>query len=143
MTAPKLSPSDHYISDYDAIQETMDFYITGLRAGNGKIMSQAFLPDATSTATYMGTLQHGPMQRILDGVDQSGPAPDLVTRLAGVEIIGTIAVVRLEVNRWTGKLAPPEGFRMSDVFTLVKTEAGWKIGHKGFHLHPVQQEAKL
>lgn len=135
MSTPKPVVFDRYIPDHDAILQTVEFYTSGLRAGDGQIMAQAFLPAATFTAFYTGALHTGPIQRILESVGQNGPAPDLVTRLASVEILGTIAVVRLEVGKWTGKLAPPEGIRMSDVFTLVKSESGWKIGHKGFHIH--------
>ena len=46
----------------------------------------------------------------------------------------TIAVVRLEVERWSGRFAGSD-VHMSDAFTLVKTDAGWKIAHKIFHWH--------
>jgi hypothetical protein len=135
MTALKLAPSDQYISDYDAILKTMDFYISGLRAGDGKIMSHAFLPDATACGYLGGALWAGPAQKLFDGIDQNGPAPGLLARIAGVEILGTVASVRLEVDKCTGKLAPPDGIRMSDHFTLARSEAGWKIAHKAFHVH--------
>jgi Putative lumazine-binding len=135
MTAPKLAPSDQYIADYDAILKTMDFYIAGLRAGDGKMMSQAFLPDATMSGYYPDVLQTGSMQKIFGWVDQNGPAPNLVTRFARVEILGTIAEVRLEVDTWSGEIGGPNGVRMSDLFTLAKSEAGWKIAHKAFHVH--------
>jgi len=135
MTAPKLAPSDQYISDYDAILKTMDLYITGLKTGGGKTMSQGFLPEATASGHFMSALLTGAAQKLFDAVDQNGPAPGLVVRFATVEIVGTIASVRLEADRFTGKLAPPEGYRMSDLFTLLKSEAGWKIAHKAFHVH--------
>jgi hypothetical protein len=49
--------------------------------------------------------------------------------------LGTIAVVRLEVDGWSGKVAGPVGLRMSDVFTLAKADTGWKIAFKGWHFH--------
>src|SRR5580704_6711583 len=127
MTAPKLATSDQYISDYDTILKTMDLYINGLKTGNGKTMSQAFLPEATASGHFMGALLTGSAQQLFDAIDQNGPAPDVVVRFATVEILGTIASVRLEADRFTGKMAPPEGYRMSDLFTLLKSEAGWKI----------------
>jgi hypothetical protein len=135
MTAPKLAPSDQYVADYDAILKTMDFYITGLKAGDGKTMSQAFLPDATTSGYYSNALQTGSVQKLFAGADQNGPAPGVRVRFASVEILGTVASIRLEVDKCTGKLAPPDGIRMSDLFTLVKSEAGWKIAHKAFHVH--------
>jgi hypothetical protein len=135
MTAPKPASSDQYISDYDAILKTMDFYIAGLRTGDVKMMSRAFLPDATMSGYYPDVLHTGSVQKIFDWVDQNGPAPNLVTRFAGVEILGTIAEVRLEVDKWSGEIGGPDGVRMSDLFTLAKSEGGWKVSHKAFHIH--------
>ena len=66
--------------------------------------------------------------------DGNGPAPDIEPRFTAIEILESIAVVRLEVERWSGKSAGSE-VHMSDAFTLVKTDAGWKIAHKIFHWH--------
>ena len=44
------------------------------------------------------------------------------------------AVVHLEVQRWSGKLAGANA-RASDVFTLLKWNGEWKITHKLFHWH--------
>jgi len=55
-------------------------------------------------------------------------------RLTSIEIVETIAVVRHEVAHWSGKLAGTDT-RMSDVFTLLKTDAGWKMSSKTFHWH--------
>ena len=76
-------------------------------------------------------VEHGQTRPRIDG---NGPAPDLEPRFTGVEILESIAVVRLEVERWSGKLAGSE-VHMSDAFTLVKTDDGWKIAHKIFHWH--------
>jgi hypothetical protein len=135
MSTPTLASSDQYIADYDAILKTMDFYITGFRAGNGETMSQGFLPNATGAGYFRGSFLYGSMQQVFDVVNQNGPAPDLVARFASVEILGTTAVVRLEVDGWSGKVAGPVGLRMSDVFTLAKADTGWKIAFKGWHFH--------
>jgi hypothetical protein len=49
-----------------------------------------------------------------------------------VDIVESIAAVRLEVDGWSGTLAGPE-VCMSDVFTLLKTPEGWRIIQKAFH----------
>ena len=46
----------------------------------------------------------------------------------------SIAVVRLEVGGWSGKLAGSD-VRMSDLFTLLNTPGGWRIIQKAFHWH--------
>ena len=55
-------------------------------------------------------------------------------RFARIEIIESIAVVHLEVQRWSGKLAGAYS-RASDVFTLLKWNGDWKVTHKLFHWH--------
>ena len=123
-----------YATEYDAIVATMRHYIDGGRAGKSSLMRPGFLPDATMVGYAGGTLLSGSIQQLYDWIDGNGPAPDIEPRFTGVEIRESIAVVRLEVERWSGKLAGSE-VHMSDAFTLVKTDDGWKIAHKIFHWH--------
>ena len=123
-----------YATEYDAIVATIGYYIEGGRAGKSSLMRPGFLPDATMVGYAGGTLLSGSIQQLYDWIDGNGPAPDIEPRFTGVEIRESIAVVRLEVERWSGKLAGSE-VHMSDAFTLVKTDDGWKIAHKIFHWH--------
>ena len=123
-----------YATEYDAIVATLRHYIDGGRAGKSSLMRPGFLPDATMVGYAGGTLLSGSIQQLYDWIDGNGPAPDIEPRFTGVEIRESIAVVRLEVERWSGKLAGSE-VHMSDAFTLVKTDDGWKIAHKIFHWH--------
>ena len=77
---------------------------------------------------------NGPIQPLFDWVDQNGPAADVEFRVATVEILGTIASVRIEVERLSGTLAGA-GVSMSDVFNLMLTDEGWRIVQKAFHWH--------
>jgi hypothetical protein len=133
--APRVSPSSAaYATEYDAVVAAMRPYIDGGRAGKSSLMRPGFLPDATMVGHAGGTLLSGSIQTLYDWIDGNGPAPDIEPRFTAVEIFGTVAVVRLEVERWSGKLAGSE-VHMSDAFTLVKTGDGWKIAHKIFHWH--------
>ena len=127
------TPAAH-ATEYDAIVATLRYYIDGGRAGKSSLMRPGFLPDATMVGYAGGTLLSGSIQQLYDWIDGNGPAPDIEPRFTGVEIRESIAVVRLEVERWSGKLAGSE-VHMSDAFTLVKTDDGWKIAHKIFHWH--------
>ena len=72
---------------------------------------------------------------LFDWIDKNGPAPDIQARFVSVDILESIAVVRLEVDGWSGAHAG-SGVRMSDVFTLAKElPEGWKIIQKAFHWH--------
>ena len=48
---------------------------------------------------------------------------------ACIEVIGSIATVRLELDNWTGH-------RLTDMLALLKTDGEWKIISKVFYLHP-------
>jgi hypothetical protein len=122
------------VKEYDAIMATMQRYTDGARAGKSELMRPAFHPDATFVGYYRGTLFTGAAQQLFDWIDANGPAAAIEARLASIEILESIAAVRLEVGKWSGKLAG-SGVHMSDVFTLLKTDDGWRISSKTFHWH--------
>jgi hypothetical protein len=69
-----------------------------------------------------------PGQTLFAWNDDNGPATELEDRIASIDVTGTVATVRLELENWTG-------FRFTDLFTLLKVDGDWKIMNKVFHLH--------
>ncbi|WP_018616470.1 nuclear transport factor 2 family protein [Segetibacter koreensis] len=132
--ADTLEAPDNYLADYDAIINTMQYYIEGSKAGKSELMRPGFHSEASLVGYAMGNFLFGPVQILFDWIDGNGPAPDIEPNFASIEILETIAVVRLEVKNWSGKIAG-SGVNMSDIFNLVKTEEGWKISQKMFHWH--------
>lgn len=128
------SATDQHIADYEAIVKTMQYYIDGSRAGKSELMRLAFHANATLVGYVADGLLFHPVQFLYDWIDNNGPAPDIKPHLASIEILHTIAEVRLEVEQWSGNMAG-SGVHMSDLFNLVKTEEGWKISQKLFHWH--------
>jgi hypothetical protein len=122
-----------YQTEYDGIVKTMQMYIDGSRQGSSDLMRPAFHPDA-SFFGYAGEQLAVGTPFLFDWIDKNGPAPTMEPRVASVDILDSIAVVRLEVAGWSGKLAGT-GVRMSDLFTLLKTPGGWTIIQKAFHWH--------
>jgi hypothetical protein len=55
-------------------------------------------------------------------------AADLKANIVNIDIAGTIATVRLELDNWTGT-------NYTDVFTLLKVDGHWKIMNKVFHIN--------
>ncbi len=49
-------------------------------------------------------------------------------RILSIDVAGSIASVRLELEHWTGT-------NYTDLFTLLKVDGHWKIMNKGFHVH--------
>jgi len=132
---PHANPSSNtYLLEHDAITRTMHCYIAGARAGDGDLMSPAFHPAATMSGYCQGVEYSGSIEHVFKWVTENGPAPNINPRFARIEIIESIAVVHLEVQRWSGKLAGTNA-RASDVFTLLKCNGDWKITHKLFHWH--------
>jgi len=125
--------NNQYPNQYDEITKTVQMYIDGSKQGNSELMRRAFHPDA-SFFGYAGEKLAIGTQFLFDWIDKNGPAPKIEPRFVSVDILNSIAVVRLEVAGWSGNLAG-SNVRMSDLFTLLKTPGGWKIIQKAFHWH--------
>ena len=132
--APAKPVANAYLTEHDAITRTMHSYVAGARAGDGDLMRSAFHPFATISGYCQGVEYSGSVEHVFQWVTENGPAPNINPRFARIEIIESIAVVHLEVQRWSGKLAGANA-RASDVFTLLKWNGEWKITHKLFHWH--------
>ena len=123
-----MSNSTTNVSEYGAIAKVVQHYIDGAKSGRGADMKPAFHKDATVFG-YIGTdLFAGPIQQLFDWNDQNGPATGLQARIASIDLIGTVATVRLELDNWTGN-------RFTDLYTMLKVDGEWKIMNKVFHLH--------
>ncbi len=117
------------VNEYDAIARTIQHYINGAKTGKGDDMKPAFHKDATIFGYVGPDLFAGPIQQLFAWNDQNGPATGLQARIASIDLIDTVATVRLELANWTGH-------RFTDLFTLLKVDNEWKIMNKVFHLHP-------
>jgi hypothetical protein len=115
-------------TDYDAIIEAIEAYIDGAKTGRGADMQPAFHEDAIIFGFADGSKFAGPIKTLFDSVDQEPPATGLKARFARIDIVGTIAQVRLELDDWNG-------VRYTDLFTLLKDQGSWKIMTKAFHQH--------
>ena len=117
------------LKEYDAITNTIQLYVQGGKNGDTSMMKEAFHPDATIFGYVGADLFAGPIQQLYDWNDQNGAAAQLEGRVTSIDIIETVATVRLELENWTGH-------RFTDLFTLLKVDGQWKIINKVFHLHP-------
>jgi putative lumazine-binding protein len=129
---PSMTKSE-YLTEYDGIVRIIQMYIDGSKQGKSELMRPAFHPDA-SFFGYAGEQLAVGSEFLFDWIDKNGPAPSIEPRVACVDILESIAVVRLEVGGWSGNLAG-SCVQMSDFFTLLKMPDGWKIIQKAFHWH--------
>ena len=116
------------VTDQDAITTVVQYYIDGAKSGRGDDMKPAFHEDATVFGYIGADLFAYPIQKLFAWNDENGPATELQARIAAIDLIGTVATVRLELDNWTG-------YRFTDLFTLLKVDGEWKIMNKVFHLH--------
>ncbi len=129
-----MSTTTTNVYEYDAIAKVVQHYLDGAKSGKGDDMKPAFHKDATIFG-YVGTdLFAGPIQNLFAWNDQNGPATGLQARITSIDLIDTVATVRLELENWTG-------YRFTDLFTLLKVDGEWKIMNKVFHLHPQEVAA--
>lgn len=114
--------------DRDAIARTIQTYVDGGRSGKGDDMKPAFHEGATIYGYIGADLFGGPIQSLFDWNDGNGPATELTSHISDIDIQGTIATARVELDNWTGH-------KFTDMFTLLKTDGEWKIISKVFYLH--------
>ncbi len=115
-------------SEHDAITRTVQHYIDGARSGKSEDMKPAFHADAWIFGYGATGLLASPIQELFNRVDAGQPAPDMTAEIARIDVGDTVATVRLELDKWTGR-------RFTDFFTLLKVDGEWKIMNKVFHLH--------
>jgi len=116
------------VSEYEMIGKVVQHYIDGAKSGRGDEMKPAFHKDATVFGYVGNDLFAGPIQQLFAWNNKNGPATGLQSRIASIDLIDTVATVRLELDNWTGH-------RFTDLFTLLKVDGEWKIMNKVFHLH--------
>jgi len=122
------------VIEYDAIEKAIQPYLDGAKSGKGDDMKPSFHKDATIFGYVGPDLFAGPIEQLFAWNDQNGPATGLQARIASIDLIDTVATVRLELDNWTG-------YRFTDLFTLLKVDGEWKIMNKVFHLHPEANSA--
>lgn len=123
-----MSSSAISSSDYEAITRVIQHYIDGAVSGSGEKMRPAFHSDATIYGYVGGDLFAGPIQGLYDWNDENGPAKDMKSTITRIDVVGTAASVKLELENWTGH-------RFTDFFNLLKIDGKWQMMNKVFHLH--------
>ena len=116
------------VQENELITQVVQRYIDGAKSGKGEEMKPAFHEDATIFGYVGDDLFAGPIQRLFDWNDQNGPATKLQAQITNIDLIDTVATVRLELDDWSG-------YRYTDLFTLLKVDGEWKIMNKVFHVH--------
>lgn len=83
----------------------MQMYIDGSRQGKSELMRPAFHTDA-SFFGYAGEQLAVGTKFLFDWIDKNGPAPKIEPRVVSVDILDSIAVVRLNSEKWSFRTVP-------------------------------------
>ena len=116
------------INEYAAITETVGHYLAGAHSGKGDDMRPAFHEQATIFGYVGEDLFAGPIEGLYQWNDENGPAAEVVTQVSIIQVVESVAIVRVDADNWTGH-------RFTDFFTMLKVDGRWKIMNKVFHLH--------
>ncbi len=123
-----MSNAPTNVSEYGVIAKVVQHYIDGAKSGKGDDMKPAFHEAATIFGYAGADLFAGPIQGLFEWADKTGPAKGLQAWIASIDVVDSVATVRLELDNWIGS-------RYTDMFTLLKVDGEWKIMNKVFHLH--------
>lgn len=123
------------LEDYARIEATIGHYLQGAIAGKGTLMRPAFHAQATIFGYVGPDLFAGPIENLFAWNDANGPATGLKSRIASIDLVGTIASARVETDDWTGH-------RFTDFFNLLKVDGEWQIMNKVFHLHAASESVE-
>lgn len=89
------------LDDYKAITNLLiSNYLKGAISGKGSEMKPTFHNDATWYGYVGQDLIAGPIQTLYDWHDGNGAATDLVYNISKIDIQGTVANVKIELDNW-------------------------------------------
>ncbi len=124
-----MSTATPAISERAAIARTIQRYVEGGKTGQTEEMKRAFHPGATIFGYIGSELVGGPIQLLFDWNEKNGAATKLEAQIISIDVMESIATVRLELDNWSGH-------RFTDMFTLLQVDGEWKIFSKVFYQHP-------
>jgi hypothetical protein len=115
-------------SDYVAVVEVVNNYVSGLKVGDSKQVAKSFHKDATMYGfSPDGVLLGGPISNLWSFMDTHGAAPNIVAHNDIISITPTTAVVKVDMEK------DAAGVDYTDNHTLLKQDGKWLIIAKVFH----------
>lgn len=111
-----------------AIAETLQRYLDGLRTGQADMLRSAFTEGARVSGSYDGRPVSWSLTEFCELVAKGGPARGLEGRIVSIDHAGNAASARLE-------LLNLRGTRYTDFFVLVQHDGAWRLDSKIFFAH--------
>lgn len=111
-------------SDFEAVKQTLGYYMDGASNGDKAMFTKAFLPEGQMTFITDDGVKIVPLQDFVARM-KDGQKNDRKNRIVSIQIEGNAAQARLRVE------TPSLVFH--DFMNLLKTKDGWKIVSKVFY----------
>lgn len=108
----------------EGVVKAIECYINGGRQASSDVAKPGFAETATMSWYENGKLQSVPIQTLLDGFDSWQPT-EVSYEIINCEVDEDVAMVALDSQFGDAKY--------TDMFTLVKDGADWKIVSKVYH----------
>ncbi|KZS42918.1 hypothetical protein AWE51_16270 [Aquimarina aggregata] len=118
-------------TDLQHIEETVNYYLTGLVNNDAKTLTKAFHPTATMKWIGDDYKEVNAIEGLTEGMDGTPHKEKITTRVVSVNIAGDAASAQLEIQFPT--------FTYIDFMHLLKVDGEWKIVSKIFY---TRQESK-
>ncbi|MEP3277621.1 MAG: nuclear transport factor 2 family protein [Stappiaceae bacterium] len=118
----------HSFAEYQAIAAALKPYIDAAKTGDGKLSRSAFFDHAHIVGSIEGTYYDMDAETFAGAVSEGGPAPDVQSHIAWINVSGPAAAARVEFLNWGG-------MRYTDFFVLYKKDGVWKISSKVYDSH--------
>lgn len=114
------------IKDYQEIKDVVMKYVDGCVTGDVELARKAFHKDAVMYGYLNGELSAGSIGNLYAAIGQLGAAAEARAEVDVMEVVGTVATVRVVLENW-------HGFSFTDFHSLVKIDGKWTIVAKVFH----------
>lgn len=126
----KISKADeaHSFEEYKAIEKALQPYIDSAKSGSGELTKTAFHEHAHIVGSVDGTYYDLDLESFGGAVDAAGPAPEVQSHIAWINVSGPAAAARVEFIHWGEN-------RFTDFFVLYKKDGEWKISGKVYDSH--------
>jgi Putative lumazine-binding len=112
-------------ADFNAVQETVRWYLDGGTNADTAMFARAFWPEGQMIYLSEGKTTIVPLKDFVNRVKASAQKQERRTRIISIQVEGNAATAHLEIEN--------DKYIFQDFMHLLKTEKGWKIVNKTFY----------
>ena len=112
-------------SDYSLVEKTVSYYLDGGTNNDYETLKKAFHKDATMKFISKGIYKEVNALEFFKRVIKPGPKSERITRILNINVSGSVANAKLEIEYPT--------FMFIDYMNLLKIDGQWKVVSKIYH----------